>query len=765
MEIVGNITDADYIVEDNSPVIRLFVSSNNGKIIIKDRKFEPYCYIIGASEEEVKSEENVKRVEKVKKKLGKEEVDLIKAYTYLPKQVPELKKKYNTFEADILFHRRYLIDKDLSSVDLVKFNVDNDYNLISFEKIDKKAEFNSIAFDIEVMSKGKMPSPEKDPIVSIAVYGNNVANVFTWLDNDKYPKLKDEKECILEFFKFLSENNPDIIVGYNSDNFDLYYLKERAKQLGINPQVEIILKRRNEEELEARVVNFCHIDVFQFIKKIYSIYNLKTETLTLDEVAKEMLGEGKEEFPWDKSENLTVDKNLANTLCSYNLQDARITYLIYKEVEPYILELNKLVGLTLFDVSRLTSGMAVEYMLMRKANALGQLIPNKPDAKESAIRKSRVFQGAFVYQPTPGIYKDIAVVDFRSLYPSIIISRNIDPFTIVKKNNEIEFLSKDEYFGLIPRTVEEVFNLRSKAKDELKKDKNNKALAARVAVLKLIANSFYGYLGYYNSRLYNFDCASSVARIAREYIMKTIEFAEKEGFKVIYADTDSNFLIKPGADIKAEVNKFLEKFNATLPKPMELELQDVYKRAIFVRAVKGKFGARKKYAMVSYSGELVIKGFQSVRRDWSFLAKELQEEVIKKILVDEDIEGAINLVSKTIEDLRQYKIPLEKLVINTMLRKDIKEYESTGRHVRAAEKSGEKFSQGEVISYIIAKGSGGISERAVLYSIALQKNIKYDAEYYIEHQIIPAVTPIFDALGIQKEKLYGKKSSNLLNFT
>ena len=99
-----------------------------------------------------------------------------------------------------------------------------------------------------------------------------------------------------------------------------------------------------------------------------------------------------------------------------------------------------------------------------------------------------------------------------------------------------------------------------------------------------------------------------------------------------------------------------------------------------------------------------------------------------------------------------------------MLRKGLDEYESTGRHIKAALKSGEKFSEGEVISYIIAKGSGEVSDRAVLYSIALQKNIKYDADYYIDHQIIPAVAPIFDALGISKEQLYGKKSSTLLDF-
>ncbi|MCW1292564.1 MAG: DNA-directed DNA polymerase [Candidatus Parvarchaeota archaeon] len=759
METNGYLIDIDYYIEENSPVIEIYIVNEKGKERLLFKGFKPYFYSLSLPEI---NDERIENIEKVKKIVNGKEIELYKIYTKIPADVKNLRNYFESYESDILFTRRFLIDKDISSVDLLKID-HSDYVIQKIEKISNQVpNFKVLAFDIEVFSRSKTPIPSQDPIISISTFYEGEQKVFTWLKNNKYETLKDESECILKFFEYIKEKDPAILIGYNSDNFDLPYIKKRAEILNLNLPIEIEIK--NKEELkECRVKGFCHIDVYTFIKNIYSKYNLKSEKLTLDEVAYEMLNEKKDQFDWSKAQSLFEDSDLSTQLCDYNLKDSYLTYKIYKEIELHLIEINRLIGLTLFDISRMTSGMIVEYMLMKRAKERNILIPNKPTKEEVYERINKKFQGAFVYQPSPGIYENVAVVDFRSLYPSIIIANNIDPFTIRKENNQITF-SKD-FKGLIPETVEEVFKLRSEAKDQLKKDKENKQLMARVSVLKLIANSFYGYLGYANSRLYSFECGAEVARLGREYILKTISFMESKGFKVVYADTDSNFLTKNSKNLEQEIKEILKEYNETLPKPMELELQGVYKRALFVKSQKGNEGARKKYALLSENGEIIIKGFQSVRRDWSLLAKEIQYEVIKLILNDKK-EEALNLVRKTIEMLNKGEVSLDKLVIHTMLRKDLSSYEQAGRHVEAARKSGIDFQPGETIDYIIAKGreKDKTSSKAVLFKIAKEKGLKYDSNYYINNQIIPSVLSIFETVGIKKEDILGKRSDSLLRY-
>ena len=219
------------------------------------------------------------------------------------------------------------------------------------------------------------------------------------------------------------------------------------------------------------------------------------------------------------------------------------------------------------------------------------------------------------------------------------------------------------------------------------------------------------------------------------------------------------------AQSKQGVDEFIEAINGKLPKPMELELQGFYSRVLFVSS-KGGIGAKKKYAMSDFSGGLTVKGFQSVRRDWAVIAKNLQKEVLKKILVEKDGDGALLEVKETIQRIMAGKAEIEELIILTRLRKDLSSYQQTGRHVSAAEKSGRKFSSGDTIRYIISKGKPGesISERSVMLDIAKQNKIKYDPEYYIENQVAPSVMQIFEVFGLKQDDFVGRKDSSLGSF-
>ncbi|MCL4396762.1 DNA-directed DNA polymerase [Candidatus Parvarchaeota archaeon] len=765
------LVDADYTVIDNIPVIRLFcIDEKLERRIFYDRNFKPYCYVDAGKEEFKKTIGGLSFIDSFneveKYRLG-EKKKLLQVFTKLPEDVPKIKQlSFPTYEADIPFYKRYLLDKGIGTFNRLSMDLEGDY--IQSIKDDGIGNFpmKPAALDIETFSKRSFPNAKSDPIIAVSVVSAGFKKCITWLnaDGSEIIKVKDEKELILRLSELLSSNNFNVIIGYNSDSFDMPYISERAKILGIKFMINgFELKIKGEKRKIAEITGISHVDILNFIRNIYSIYNLKTEVLTLREVAAEMTGERKGEFDWDKVNEVFTDGKLSTELCNYCIQDSNVTLLIFDSLLPLISELNKLVGQTFADVSRMTTGSVVENLIMKKAILKNELIPNKPSDFQVNDRIKKINVGAFVFQPTAGLYENIAVVDFRSLYPSIIVSHNICPSTIQYNNGEKTFLPRDEKVGLIPSVLDEVIRLRFEAKDRLKIEKDNKQLNARVLVLKLIANGFYGYLGYYNSRWYCFDCAGETTSLGRKYVQEVISTASSYGFKVLYADTDSAFM--QFGEKKEVVNDFIIDINRKLPKPMELELQGFYARVIFVSS-KGGIGAKKKYAMSDFDGNLIIKGFQSVRRDWAVIAKNLQKEVLKKILLKNDREDALSTVKNTIERIKLGKADLDELVILTRLRKDPSSYQQTNRHISAVEKSGMKFVSGDTIKYIIAKGKSNesVSEKAVLYDIARKNGIKYDPDYYIFKQVLPSVLQILEVIGYSEEDILGKKDNSLEGF-
>ena len=297
--------------------------------------------------------------------------------------------------------------------------------------------------------------------------------------------------------------------------------------------------------------------------------------------------------------------------------------------------------------------------------------------------------------------------------------------------------------------------LKEKIKELKNKGKDTKVLEARSYALKILANSFYGYLGFYAARWYCIECAASTTAFARDYIQRTISDAEKEDFKVIYADTDSCFLVLGEQTIEDAMN-FMNNINKDLPGLMELEYEGYFPRGIFV-GIKGKdIGAKKKYALIRKDGTTKITGFEMVRRNSSLFAKEVQEDILKLVLSERENE-ALSYIKKKVEDLKNGKVPLNKLILKTQLTREISQYKSIGPHVIVAMKMAEKgelVMPGTVIRYVIAKGHGLVRERA---KIPVEcKEGEYDAEYYTNHQLLPAVSSIFSVLGYSEEALLGK---------
>ncbi|MFA4856015.1 MAG: DNA polymerase domain-containing protein, partial [archaeon] len=375
-----------------------------------------------------------------------------------------------------------------------------------------------------------------------------------------------------------------------------------------------------------------------------------------------------------------------------------------------------------------------------------------------------------------GLHENLAVLDFSSLYPTIMISHNVSPDSLGcrhEKCREKNGAPNGHWFclekkGLVPEIIKSLFEKRMKIKKEAKaldkKDKRFILLNARQQALKILLNSFYGYLGYSRSRFYSRECASAITAWARQYVQWVGSEVEKAGFELLYTDTDSAFLIIPQGKSQADVSAFVEGINKQLPGVMNLELEGFFKRGIFVTKESGE-GAKKKYALMDYQGNLKIVGFEYVRRDWSPIAKETQRNVIAMILSEGRPEKAIEIVRRTISDLRDGRVKNSELVVLTQIKRRLDKYDAIGPHVAAAKKAvakGRDIDVGSVVGYIVTKCGKSISDKAQLQEYVSEGN--YDADYYIEHQVVPAVIKVMRELGYSREDLIQGGKQHTLSF-
>jgi len=356
------------------------------------------------------------------------------------------------------------------------------------------------------------------------------------------------------------------------------------------------------------------------------------------------------------------------------------------------------------------------------------------------------------------------VLDFKSLYPSIIATFNISPELLnckCCKNNGHRIPETNYWFcknkkGFVSGVIKEIIEMRNKTKQNMKKLKHGEEweqLDRQQYGLKIIANATYGYYAFAGAKWYCKQCAESAAALGRHFIHKIIEETEKTGFTVLYADTDSCF-IKSENDFIEKTDVFLNKINKKLPGIMELELQGFYKRGIFIPKGTAPGTAKKRYALIDEKNNLVVRGLETVRRDWCNLAKELQRNVLVYILKNNDINAAVKYVKDTIKKIRNKEILLKDLVIYEQLTKPLSDYKQIGPHVVAARKikeRGRPVGAGMIVMFVITKGKGSISQRAEpIEDVSIDK---IDENYYINNQIIPAALRVLQVLGVRHEQL------------
>lgn len=815
------LTDIDYETDDSSgkPYLRLFgTTEKGGKVVAFDYGLRPYFWVMA---EEGRERELAKKIEKVRvkgsvrvnevveasvkeKKFLRGPVKAIRVKINHPRaekkvrrEVKKLKGFKEVKERGVSYYRRYLMDEGLfpftkvrvkgKTVERKGYRTKYQIKVESIKKVgDLYKDPSFLVFDLEAYNYRINPRAEKDPIIMISIASNlGVKKVMTWkeVENEEADVYESEMEMLKAFISLVKEKQPDVVVGYNSDSFDFEYLRKRARKYGLKLKFGLDRSKmkfvRRGRTYRARIKGMTHVDLYPFIKRVMG-RTLETGSYDLGSVSEEVLGEKKEELDWEKIWRKWEEGGEAlRKLYRYGKKDVELTKKLFEETKPLQLELTRLIGLPLFDITRMGFSQFVEWYLMREAKKENELIPNRPDRKEIRKRRAETFIGGYVYQPKPGLYENIVVADYRSLYPSIIFSHHISPSTLGRGKNQFKSPELDgksykfskEETGFIPKILKNLIDRRARVKEVMRNTEEGtteyRILSARSMALKTLSNSFYGYFGFAPARWYSRECARSTTAWGREYIKKTIEWAKEAGFKVIYADTDSCFLVLPKDKEERDVFQFIKKINKKLPGGMKLEFEGLYPKGIFVSKKKEETGAKKKYALMDENGKLVIKGFEYVRRDWADIAKETQKKVLETILKGEK-EEAVKIIRKTIKDIKNQKVDPKKLAIYTQLKKKIDEYESIGPHVMAAKKAkeaGYHIEQGSIIRYIVTREGGDrISDRSRILREVKEENLKYDPEYYIRNQLMPAVMRIMNVIGYSKVDVLGKGQTKLGRF-
>ncbi len=653
-------------------------------------------------------------------------------------------------------------------------------------KKQKMFEPKVLAYDIEAdeleVGKGE--------ILMVSLHSKNFKKVITWKKPENGKNLKkvqnyvefveDEAALLERFTQEVKRFSPDFLVGYFSDGFDLPYLRDRADQFNVNLGVGIDNSKpkfyRGSIQT-GKIKGIIHIDLLRFIQTAYAQY-MSSETLSLDEVAKEFLGDEKK--PFQHRHSSLVEDHQWETYYEYNLHDSKLTLDLFEKFWPDLSEFVRVIQEPVFDLSRAGLSKYVESYILHNLDQFNEIPQKRPTHGSIGKRRSSgKVEGAYVFEPRPGLYKNVVFFDFTSMHTSIIISMNISGPTLIENPNKEEQIRANSietnqgkfYFekqpGFIPLLLKEIFEQRKKFKKEYKKNPNRIALA-RSNAFKLLSASVHGYMGFFGARYYSKEASASILAYVRKFNKQVIEDIKKRSHEVLYADTDSVSFVRKNKS-KSEIKKMLKELNKNLPGIMELELEGFFKRGLWVTTRGGKVGAKKKYALIDEKGNFKIRGFETVRRDWCALAREVQNNVIERILKEGNEESALSYVKEIIKKLKNREVPREKLIIKTQLKRPVSEYKALTPHVQAAKRMKKleiPVSSGNLIEYYVAdleldKKNPLVRERVRLPN----ENNLYDVEYYLKHQLLPAVENIFQVFDLNtKEIIEGKRQTRLGDF-
>ncbi|PVX25617.1 MAG: hypothetical protein CW716_07670 [Candidatus Bathyarchaeum sp.] len=640
-------------------------------------------------------------------------------------------------------------------------------------------EFLRAGLDIEVSSSvaTRVPDPIKaeDPVVCVALYGSDGKKQLFVLKREGIKQgskqlppdaivtyFDDEKVLLQKLFEALREY--PFVLTFNGDDFDLPFLYNRAKNLGIQrSQIPIIAGRR-----VFHVSHGVHIDLYKFFFnrsiQIYAFGN-KYRDISLNEIGTAVLGLPKIEFSKPISELSYTE------LAEYNLRDSEITLNLTSHndnlVMKLILALSRIARMPMEDVSRQGVSRWIRNFLYFEHRQRGMLIPNAEDilatkggTSTTAIIKGKKYKGAIVVDPVPGVHFNVAVMDFASLYPSIIKVYNLGYQTLLCRHEECKknkVPETDHWICTKEKALESLLigSLRDLRVKWYKPKTNDKTLPEDLrswynvipSALKVILNASYGVFGSPAFGLYCPPVAEATAAIGRHVITKTIEKAKTLNIEVLYGDTDSLFLKNPSPE-QVEIMAEWSKKNMG----MELEVEKWYRYAVFSSRKKNYLGILK-------GGGVDVKGMTGKKRHIPIYIKKAfyaLEDRLEQVQSPAEFEEAKKEIKQIIRDRylrlkqRRWGDTPEELAFHVVLGKPPSAYtKTTPQHVKAAlmlEKLGHKMDAGDLITYVkVLKG---------VKPVQIASNSEVDVDKYVAY-LRSTFDQILDALGLDFEEIIG----------
>jgi len=738
-----------HIDEKGDSIIELYGRLDNGKSFkIIENRFKPYFYILDLDFEKAKKIYSKAEYENTNYKNFKDE-KVVKVSFQNYKIQSDIRRIFSdnnisSFESDINMVNQFMMDKDILRTFETesKFEEGKYVNLIFVNPDLKPAEeFNPklkmLSIDIETsMDMKKLYSIslvtddgfKKAIIVSSKEWGDSIS-------------VETEKEALLKFKEEIKRIDPDVIVGWNVIDFDFNVLRTKYKKHAIS----FDLGRKNEDCTLRVDKDFLKDSTADFKGRILldGIHLLKSSFIQLDDyklgtAAKEFVGDDK--LIGDDNKGADIEDAYINDtqkLIDYNIKDSELVLKILEKTNVFGITLKRsfLTGLSLDRVK--ASVASLDSLYIRELHKRDHIAYTRLFAS-----KDEKTLGGYVKKPIPGIYSYILVMDFKSLYPSIIRTFNIDPlsFTKDKNNKEVVIAPNGARFkneeGILPSLIERLWKQRDIAKKE-------KDLLASYAI-KILMNSFYGVLANPACRFFSVDIANAITHFGQFLIKLTTKEVETLGYKVIYGDTDSIFVEVNAKDIGDannkgnEIQKFVNDFFNEYVKreynrenKMELEFEKIFKKLMMPKARGSEEGSKKRYAgIIEKKGKdnLEFTGLEFVRSDWTEVSKTFQLKLLDLVFHDKPFDSFIQNFVKEIKEGKHD----EDLVYRKALRKDVSEYtKTTPPHVKAARLL-DKIDSNIIKYYQTIDGPQPIQK--------LTSQIDYD--HYIEKQIKPIAETI-----------------------
>jgi DNA polymerase I len=832
MELIFQLIDCDYTMVNDLPVVRLFGKTRDGRPVCAFYEgFLPYFYVLPKNRDEIVEflkknyPQLLIKVEEVERYLpigfSEEKTKTLKIVLRNPSHVADVREHLRSsglvediYEADILFKYRFMVDFGLYGMKwiraegkpvkttTVKCSAIRCENIRPVEVMED-ASLKYLSFDIECLISEGMPDSKRDKIILISLSFepafNGVKDMVILAKHVSIPgatPCSDEKEMLEKFKETIKKYDPDILTGYNIEGFDLPYIFDRMDVLGIKKDLgradKICFSQKFGSAQRSAIVGRIVIDPFYIIKYL-SVYDqpYKFRRFDLSTVAEKILGERKIEFEGsmrtftEEAWNGRGEK--LKQFIEYSKKDSGLALKLittHKLVDMNkFIEMAKLSGLLLQD---LMAGQAArhENALLYELIKKDVLMPCKPHRK--VLSGSEKFEGAIVLEPAVGLHKDGAtlILDFKSMYPSMIMQYNICPTVLVRAGTKIDdtrcnvsptgakFLKKSVREGIFPYVARYYFDSRSEVRAQMKKEQDEnklRALDAKQYALKGMLVSLWGYIGFVGARFHVPEVAASITAWGRENITKTKKLIEENfGYKVIYGDTDSVFVKTDINDLEeaAEKGKEIAKFVTGRLDGLELTFEKLFKTFLIL--------SKKRYAGWSFEkvnngwkDELSMKGIETIRRDWCDLTSKTLFSVLNILLKEQDTKKAFNYVKDILMKLEKNQIPIEDLVVTKSISKSLKEYKGIQPHVELVKKMRQRSPAdapgvGDRVGFVIIKGLQLMSDRAEDPLYVKQHGLKIDSRYYIESQLLPPLERVFEAIGIGKSELIGAGKQLLL---